>query len=229
MTTPLGSAYRNPPGIRLDPDRLDPRWRRPVPPGRLSASLKILIVLAILVALFGAVWAAGGFKQRNDRVRAYPLGTPINVGPATVTFSHAELTYTENEVGDTEPHWKFRGIGTATNTTDETQLLFESGVVALPTGDRFSRLSVRTQRLTVTGERVNDFGNLQPGLVDVPIVIEGELPARWEPTGHVFVGIRQQSYEAHDADRGLNNVYWANGPLRWLGSWVPVRVVPEPD
>lgn len=228
MTTPLGSAYRNPPGIRLDGEPLDPAWRAPQPPGReWSGSLKFLAVLAALLLILGVLLATGALERRDDRYQAYPVGQMVDIGSMRLTFTHADLSFEEPSIGNDESRWLVRAYGTAVNTTGDSLLLNDPGVIGLYSGDVFPGLDVRPLRQTIEGEWKNDrYFKFQPLEKEVPIVLIGELPPRWKPTGQIYVGVRLQTYEAHDADRGLSNVYWSNGRAGVSGFWVPTRLVP---
>lgn len=231
MTTPLGSAYRNPPGIRLDPERPDPRWRAPRPPGReLSGSLKFLAVVAALLLVVGLIWAAGGLEKRTDRTQAYVPGERIDVGSMEVTFDRAEMFLRPADATNKTEAWVVHAYGTATNTSGEQLLLNDPGVIGLPSGDVFGGFDVAPLRRTETGDLVKDrHFQFEPNARDVPIVLIGELPARWRPTGQLFVGMRVQTYAAHEADQGLSNVYWSNGDEGSAGVWVPTFIGPPKD
>ncbi|MDO5498384.1 MAG: hypothetical protein Q4F67_01735 [Propionibacteriaceae bacterium] len=227
MTTPLGPAYANPPGIRIDPERLDPGWRGPQPP-RASGSTILLAVLAVAVLVLGTIWAGGGFAERTDQVQAYPLGEEVDVGSFTITFTHVEVSFQEaEEIGTKPERWSIRAHGTATNTTGAPLVLYKPGYVGLANGFTISGYDLYPQLRTETGEWKNTRGlSLEAGLPDVPVILSGELPGAWEPTGHIFVGVRLQSYAAHEINQGLTSERWSNAPAGVAGFWAPVRILP---
>lgn len=227
MTTPLGSAYANPPGIRLDPERLDPAWRAPRSP-RPGGGVVLLVISAVLVLVLGTVWAAGGFAKRTDRAKAFPLGEPIDVGSFTIEFTHVEVSFQEaQQIGNKPERWSLRAYGAATNTTGKPLVLYKPGVIGLPNGRVIGGYDVYPQLRTETGELKNSRGlKLEPGLEKVPVVLSGELPSAWRPTGHLFVGVRQQTYEAHEINQGLTSKRWSNARAGSAGFWAPVRIIP---
>ncbi len=230
MTTPLGSAYQNPPGIRLDDEPLDLTWRRPKPPRPAwSGSLTFLAIMAALLLLVGVLLATGALDRREDRRRAYPLGEVVDVGSMRITFTHADLSFEEPTLGSDPPHWEIRAYGTAVNTTGKRLLLKDPGVVGLPEGRVIGGYDVRPLRQTVDGKWENDrYFQFQALETEVPIVLTGKINQAWKPTGHVYVGMKLQTYAAHDSDRGFSNEYWSNNRTGTAaGFWVPTRLVPS--
>lgn len=185
--------------------------------------------MAVLLLLVGALFATGALEKRDDRQQAYPLGEVVDVGSMRVTFTHADLSFEEPTVGSDPPHWKIRAYGTAVNTTGERLLLNDPGVVGLPEGRVIGGYDVRPLRQTVDGKWENDrYFQFQALETEVPIVLTGKINQSWKPTGHVYVGMKLQTYAAHDSDRGFSNESWSNGRAgTTAGFWVPTRLVPS--
>lgn len=228
MSTPLGPGYANPPGIQLDPLPLDPAWPVPRRPG-VGGGVIVLIVGAILILLIGTIWAAGGFERRQDRIRAYAPGATVDVGSFTFTMERAEVRLQpEGDYKHDGPHWEIRAYGTATNTAGEPILLFQSGVVGLTDGWVYHGRDMAAMTRTPDGTLVTTKSmKLEPGIPNLPIRVSADLPGEWEPTGHVFVGVREQCYAAHQIDQGFTNKFWRDAPHgESRGFWVPVTVLP---
>jgi hypothetical protein len=190
----------------------------------------VLAIIAVLILLLGTIWAGGGFERRRDLVQAYPPGTTLDAGSFTLRIDRVEARFQPDPgFGHDEPYWELHAHGTATNTTEEGLALYRIGVLALPDGWVYRGQDFNPMMRTSDGKLVtNQNGQLAAGMADVPVRIRSELPAEWEPTGHVYVGVQQQAYAAHRIDQGFTDKWWGNDRGgKVLGFWVPVTVLPE--
>lgn len=192
--------------------------------------MALLVILAVLILVLGTIWAGGGFERRRDRVQAYPPGTSLDAGSFTLRMERAEVRFQpKQEFSSDEPTWELRAYGTATNTTEEGLVLYRAGVIALPDGWIYRGRDFHAMVRRPDGELVTvKSSQLDPGMSDLPVRVSGELPAEWEPTSHVFVGVREQSYAAHRINQGFTDKSWDTAPNgKSMGFWVPVTVLPE--
>lgn len=93
MTT-TGTDHAAEPAVSMEP--ADPAGL-PVPEEDPRRRVRfILVVVAIVVALaliVGAVWVAGGFKERTDRFTTLEPGTTFTTGPYELAFSKITVQY----------------------------------------------------------------------------------------------------------------------------------------
>ena len=199
--------------VWTDDAPVDPHWAEPTehnqppepdqPRGRRRLIAIGIPVLAVVV-LVGAVFAFGGFKQRNDTITDVELGQTFTNGPYELSFSSATVQQTEG-FGKYKRIQKVIVTGRMRNNAD---------TAASPNQDWFLARGVRDSNVQ-TGDSCNigkpdQFGGPQdvtPGVPPVQVNVQFEFPPTFKQTELVF-GMRQLSYGTHSYTGGTANQYW---------------------
>lgn len=202
---PSDAASKAP--VWTDDAPVDPSWAEPYdpdPPAGRRRLLGVGIPVLAVIVLVGAVFAFGGFRERNDTITDIGLGQTFTNGPYAFSFSSATVQETEG-FGKYKRIQKIIVTGTMRNNADKS---------ASPSYDWFLARGLRNTAVQ-TGDSSNvgspgQFDGPQdvaPGLPPVRINVQFEFPPNFNDTWLVF-GMRQLSYGTHSYTGGTANQYW---------------------
>lgn len=215
--------------VWTDDSPIDPRWPEPPDPDAGSGGnsggrrgrrlLTIGIPVLAVVVLIAAVFALGGFKQRNDTITDIKLGQTFSNGPYELKFSSATVQESEG-FGKYKRIQKVVVSGTMRNTGDKA---------ASPSYDWFIARGVHDTR-TQPGDSTNigqpgQFDapqDVTPGLPPVRINVQFEFPPTFSDTELMF-GMRQLTYGTHSYFGGNADQYWDAGGSNLFRLRMPLK------
>lgn len=215
--------------IWSDAAPVDPSWAEPQDPDTRSATgvrrrlLTIGIPVLAVVVLIGAVFAFGGFTERDDTITYLKLGTTFTNGAYEFSFSSAT-------VQSAPGYAKYKRIqkvmvtGTMRNNSDKSVAPDDGWFLARGVHDP----QVQTADNAVTGKtgQFNGPDKVTPGLPPVRLTVEFDFPPTFTDTELLF-GMRQLTYGTHSYlsgnsagapywDAGGNNTYQLHVPMKRL-------------
>lgn len=151
------------------------------------------IVLAVLVAaavVFGGLWVSGGLDERSDDVIAVQPGEVFETGPFQFVFTDAEIWETRYGDGPREG-WRIRIHGLARTTAEKSdQLLSRWTAIGVDGSGVAENASV-----SLVGQLRAYGAELQPGMPMVPIELQADLPADFEPADFIDLRIARLQSE----------------------------------
>lgn len=195
------------PAVWIDDDPVDPTWPEPAGP-RVSRRLFVVgIPVLALVVLIGAVWALGGFAERDDRVTDMARGKTFSNGPFEFSFDRATVQEADG-YGDYKRIQKVVVTGTIRNTGD---------TAISPSGDWFlarARHGTHVEEGKLAGIGDSDLfdapDDVTPGLPATKLTVNFEFPPTFDDATLIFV-VGELSYGTHSYFSDDDNQYWDTG------------------
>lgn len=174
--------------VWLDSDQLQDDWRAPVRGLRVG---RIVLAVVVALALFaGVLWAAGGFRERTDERIMVEPGVVFETGPFQFSFHTARIW--EVKYGD-EPRedWKIRVYGFGRTTGDQSRSPSSRHMAIGVMGSGVAE----DASVSAVGQ-LRDYGaELQPGMAMMPVELEADLPADFEPGDTIDLAVAKLEFE----------------------------------
>lgn len=200
-----------------EPDPRHSKW--------MTRGIPVLVVVLVLLA----VWALGGFRDRQDQATVLQPGEHFTNGPYVLTLDRATIQRKKG-YGDDPVIQEVVVHGTARNTWTEA---------TRPDGDWFAATNDHRTEI-VDGEVASiDYGDdapsdtpsdLTPGLPAIPITIDFEFAEKFQPEHKsIMLAMSEIDYRNHSVWTTSDEETWGpnnNGVFRVR---LPVTVLPAED
>ncbi|WP_203567494.1 hypothetical protein [Aestuariimicrobium ganziense] len=176
-----------------DDRRPSPSWNAPDWTDTISRRTKLLVALAVAMALVLGVWLAGGLKDGGVTFRAIPRNTTITSGPFELTFQSAEWEYTD-WINKGAGGYRIKLYGTCRNIDDTSRrnLLLDLADAVVLGGFNNGTVEVGTEKRVQVGQW-DDRGlrreELAPGLPALPCTFFADMPEGFKPQALAVVGV----------------------------------------
>ena len=208
----------------LDDAGVSPEWAPPAADGanndladlpavasttrrRRPRILTVGVPVIAVVVIIAVVWALGGFDRRDDQVQDVVTGSPVALGPVTVTFDRATVQEA-NGYGTYKRIQKIVAYGTARNTWTES---FDPQADWFIAKDPNSKLVQSGQTFQIVRGKDLIFDapdTLAPGLPAEPVSVEFEMPPTFKPGRTIVFGISKIDYGNHSFFSSSDEEEW---------------------
>lgn len=226
--TPYGATQAS---VWLDDAPVDPTWAPPSEPDsaaqrspRRRRLLTVGIPVLALIVLIGAVWALGGFNDRNDTVTRIAAGKVFTNGPFEFSFTRATVQKTE---GYGKYKWiqKVVVIGTVRNIGDKA--ISPDGTWFVARGQHSAHVETAQTAPIGDPQQFNAPDDVTPGLPAVRLSVDFEFPPTFDDTSLVLA-VGHLTYGSHSYFSSGSDQFWDIGDGKAFRLQLPItRLAPQ--
>lgn len=207
---PLEAAWSAPAAGSTSPLVTEPAPRR-----RWWLWLSPILAVAVVVALVAAL---GGFAKRHDALHNVPVGSTIDTGIYSYTFTRGTA---QKQNGSGKAEYKVLVYGTAKNLTDTGRA---------PSERQFVGRDMRnTEIQDASGTKLGTSGDytigsaLNPGLPPTPFTVEFTFSSSWQPSDRFRFAVADMTEEKFFLNE--EQPHWEIDSSRLFQMYLPMQTL----